>query len=51
MASKNSDDVGLRLDLQADVFLDSELPDKLIGTGHLDNVPAGSSAFTPCAWI
>jgi uncharacterized repeat protein (TIGR01451 family) len=42
---RNSDDVGLRLDLQAEAFIDSELPDKLIGQGHLDNVVAGSSGF------
>ena len=38
---KNSDAVGLRLDLRVDVYLD----DVPIGEGQLDNVPAGSSGF------
>lgn len=40
---KNSDDVGLRLDLQAEVSLNSD--SNKIGTGHLDSVPSGSSGF------
>ena len=38
---KNSDAVGLRLDLRVDVYLD----DVPIGEGQLDDVPAGSSGF------
>jgi choice-of-anchor C domain-containing protein len=42
---RNSDDVGLRLDLQAEVFLNTANPESLVGTGHLNNVPGGSSGF------
>ncbi len=38
---KNSDDVGLRLDLLAEVFKNSTL----IGSGQINNVPGGSSGF------
>lgn len=38
---KNSDAVGLRLDLQAEVLLDGTP----IGSGTLTNIPAGSSGF------
>ena len=38
---KNSDAVGLRVDLRAEVFLDGVL----VGSGQLDNVPTGSSGF------
>jgi hypothetical protein len=38
---KNSDDVGLRLDLRADVFVGSQK----VGQGQIDNVAAGSSGF------
>jgi hypothetical protein len=38
---KNSDAVGLRLDLKAEVFLD----DTKIGEGQLNNVSSGSSGF------
>ena len=39
---KNSDDVGLRLDLLAEVFVGATK----VGEGRLDNVSAGSSGFT-----
>src|SRR4029453_2273835 len=38
---KNSDDVGLRLDLLAEVFVGGTK----VGEGQLDNVSAGSSGF------
>lgn len=38
---KNSDNVGLRVDLQAEVLLN----DKLVGVGQLTNVATGSSGF------
>jgi hypothetical protein len=38
---KNSDDLGLKLDLLAEVFVDSAK----VGEGRLDNVSAGSSGF------
>jgi HYR domain len=38
---KNSDDVGLRVDLLAEV----RVAGTKVGEGHLDNVPAGSSGF------
>ena len=38
---KNSDDVGLRLDLLAEVFVDGTK----VGEGRLNNVSAGSSGF------
>jgi hypothetical protein len=38
---KNSDDVGLRLDLLAEVFADG----RKVGEGQLKNVSAGSSGF------
>jgi hypothetical protein len=37
----NSDDVGLKFDLRANVFVNGSL----VGTGHLDSVPGGSSGF------
>ncbi len=42
MDVKNSDDVGLRLDLLAEVFVDGTI----VGEGRLDDVSAGSSGFT-----
>jgi hypothetical protein len=39
---KNSDDVGTKFDLLAEVYRD----ETLVTTGHLDNVPGGSSGFT-----
>lgn len=44
MGVKNSDDVGLRLDLKAEVFVNST-SDAPVGTGELDNVSGGSSGF------
>lgn len=41
---KNSDDVGLRLDLKAELFLDTT-GNPLIATGEVDNVRSGSSGF------
>ena len=41
---KNSDDVGLRLDLKAEVFLNST-SNPPVATGEADNVPSGSSGF------
>lgn len=41
---KNSDDVGLRLDLKAEVFINST-SNPPVGTGELDNVSGGSSGF------
>ncbi len=41
---KNSDDVGLRLDLKAEVFLDST-SNPPVASGELDNVKSGSSGF------
>ncbi len=38
---KNSDAVGLRVDLKAEVYVDNTL----IGSGQLDNVSTGSSGF------
>lgn len=42
---KNSDDVGLRLDLKAEVFINSTA-NPPVGTGELDNVSSGSSGFS-----
>jgi hypothetical protein len=42
---KNSDDVGLRLDLKAEVFINST-SNPPVGTGELDNVSSGSSGFS-----
>ena len=41
MGVKNSDDVGLRLDLKAEVFQNGSL----IGSGEADGVPGGGSGF------
>lgn len=41
---KNSDDVGLRLDLKVEVFVNN-VNTSPIGTGQLNNVSAGSSGF------
>ena len=38
---KNSDDVGAKFDLLAEVYRD----DTLVATGHLDNAPGGSTGF------
>ncbi|HKZ55875.1 MAG TPA: Ig-like domain-containing protein [Anaerolineales bacterium] len=38
---KNSDAVGIKFDLLAEVYLDSDL----VGSGQLDKVPGGSSGF------
>jgi hypothetical protein len=42
---RNSDDVGLRLDLRADVMMSMEGVETALGGGQLDNVPSGSSGF------
>jgi hypothetical protein len=41
---KNSDAVGLRIDLKAEVFVNS-VTDPPIGRGHLDNLTSGSIGF------
>jgi hypothetical protein len=41
---KNSDDIGLRLDLKVEVFINST-SNPAVGTGELDNVSAGGSGF------
>jgi hypothetical protein len=42
---RNSDDVGLRLDLRAEVFVKAGATETLIGSGEILNRPAGSSGF------
>jgi hypothetical protein len=39
---KNSDDVGIRFDLRAEVYRNGT---ELVGTGQIDSVPGGSSGF------
>ena len=46
---KNSDDVGLRVDLEAEVFLKVGTQETRIGHGRLDNQSTGSSGFTKAA--
>ena len=38
---RNSDAVGLRVDVKAEVYVD----DELVGSGQLDNLTTGSSGF------
>ena len=46
---KNSDDVGLRVDLRAEVFVKVGATETLVGSGDLLNQPAGSSGFNNAA--
>ena len=42
---ENSDDVGLRVDLRAEVFVKTGTTETKVGQGELNNMPTGSSGF------
>ena len=46
---KNNDDIGLRVDLLAEVLLKAGASETVIGQGRLDNQPAGGSGFNNAA--